>query len=188
MKILLIGVVALVLGVGGGAFMSGSKVKEQLLAEATQAAADSVEAAHAAEETGQHEEPEPEPAVADPESEVPPTTGGEAVVQVTTATAPALTPEEQAELLAGADSAAIVAAAEAEAERLAEEGARKLSKIFGAMQTQDAAAVLQEMEDEEIEMILKHMSDRLAGQILGVFEPARAAALSRVVLGTRNGS
>ena len=63
----------------------------------------------------------------------------------------------------------------------------KLSSIFAAMQPADAAAVLQEMTDEEVESIIQHMQARLAGQILGQFEPERAALLSRVVLNRDGG-
>jgi len=63
-----------------------------------------------------------------------------------------------------------------------EEGARKLSKIFGAMNPQDAANVLQRLGDEEIELILQQMTDRVAAPILEVFDPDRAAVLSRMVI------
>jgi hypothetical protein len=90
---------------------------------------------------------------------------------------PAQTPEQAAEAARELEAQRVAAAAAAETARLAEEGARKLSKIFGAMQAQDAAAVLQEMEDREIEQILQHMSDRLAAQILPA--PARSGSFRR---------
>lgn len=84
---------------------------------------------------------------------------------------------------AGTETAALQpsrSAADSAAAR--EEGARKLSKIFGAMKAADAAAVLSELTDGEIEVILRYMSERLAAPILEAFDPARAAALSRIVL------
>jgi len=64
-------------------------------------------------------------------------------------------------------------------------GTVRLAGIFGAMRAEDAARVLQNLDDEEVQAILFHLSDRKAAEILGNFEPTRAAALSRVVLGTR---
>ena len=46
MKIAIIGFSALIIGIGGGAFVSGSKVKAQILEEAELARADSVSRAH----------------------------------------------------------------------------------------------------------------------------------------------
>ncbi|MFS8637592.1 MAG: hypothetical protein FWJ74_05860 [Gemmatimonadota bacterium] len=64
-----------------------------------------------------------------------------------------------------------------------EDGSARLGKIFAAMDPRDAARVLEILEDHEVRAILSHMSDRNAAAILGHFEPARAATLSRVVLG-----
>jgi flagellar motility protein MotE (MotC chaperone) len=55
------------------------------------------------------------------------------------------------------------------------------------MEAKDAAKVLQNLDDEEVQAILFHLSDRKAAEILGNFEPARAATLSRVVLGSHGG-
>lgn len=63
------------------------------------------------------------------------------------------------------------------------DGPARLGKIFAAMDPRDAARVLEMLEDHEVRAILTHMSDRNAAAILGHFEPARAATLSRVVLG-----
>jgi flagellar motility protein MotE (MotC chaperone) len=188
MKILIAGMLALVLGVGGGAFVSGNRVKSELLAAATQATTDSIAAAEAAE-AAEHAAPV-EAAEADHATPTDTASAGHEDAEPT-GTAAGPTPERaMADALIQAateqtDEPDAAAEAAAERARLADEGARKLSKIFGAMQPQDAADVLQEMRDEEIEMILKHMSDRLAAQILGVFDPSRAAALSQVVLRTR---
>lgn len=65
------------------------------------------------------------------------------------------------------------------------EGPIRLAKIFGAMEPKDAAAVLQNLNDGEIQAILLNMSDRKVAEILEEFEPERAATLSRVVLDSR---
>lgn len=67
-----------------------------------------------------------------------------------------------------------------------DEGARRLARVFGAMRAADAARVLAELSDPEVEAILIKLGDRQAGQILSTFPADRAAELSRRVLG-RNG-
>lgn len=224
MKIVLLGVVGLLIGVGAGAYISGSQAKERLLAEALQAQQDSIAAAHD-DEGGETDTHTADPSHGAPDGDTtahgetdadriaryatPP--GGGAVTMASNpddpeaaggeAGAPDSVQERSTEELIAeavaaareeqrvADSTAAAAQARVEAMRIADEGAQKLSKIFGAMEPPDAAAVLQEMANEEIEMILKHMSDRRVAQILGEFEPTRAAALSRGVLGAaRTGS
>jgi len=66
-------------------------------------------------------------------------------------------------------------------------GAARLAKIFGSMKAPEAAKVLQNLDDEELKAILFHLTDRKAGEILGNFEPERAAKLSRAVLGSPGG-
>lgn len=180
MKIAIAGGAALVLGLGVGSIVSGNGVKNGLLEEAAQLAADSA----AAHEADHDEAPALDPVAHVPSEDAGDHSGAALAVEdepvVAAASSEAQLPVEpnpyDVLLAAAADSAA-------ERARIAEEGARKLAQIFGAMQAQDAANVLQEMSDVEIEMILKHMNDRLAAQILGVFEPQRAASLSRAVLG-----
>lgn len=194
MKVVMIGVVALLLGVGGGAFLSGTKVKDRILeevAEAEHAATAAAEAAImdsiAAVADGQDDggvtpqgaSPDPSDATSAEDSVTPVPTAEPLSDGVAEAEAAATRAAEEAAATAEADAEAAAVAA-----GLQEEGARKLAKIFGAMQAPAAADVLQQMSDGEIEMILQHMNDRMAAQILGVFDPARAAALSRVVLGT----
>jgi flagellar motility protein MotE (MotC chaperone) len=64
----------------------------------------------------------------------------------------------------------------------ADEGSKRLAKIFGSMDAEDAAKVLEQLNDDEVRSILFHMSDRKAAEILGNFSPERAANLSRTVL------
>jgi hypothetical protein len=66
-------------------------------------------------------------------------------------------------------------------------GSARMAKIFGAMKAPDAAKVLQNLDDLEVRAILSHLTDRKAAEILGNFEPERAAALSRLVLGSPAG-
>jgi hypothetical protein len=179
MRVIIAGLLALLLGMVGGAFVRGTQVKNELVAAAADSAArahaaDSVVAEHvptehaATEEHGAHD-PAATSVVTDA---VPPSDPVDGDPEVTDP-APILAAEESAV----ADSAAIWL-------QQADEGARKLAKIFGSMEPEDAADVLQELDDQEIEMILHHMSDRVAAQVLEAFEPARAASLSRVVLGS----
>jgi len=60
---------------------------------------------------------------------------------------------------------------------------RRMARIFAAMKPAEAAAVLQQLSDEEVGPVLLLVGERPAAQILGAFEPERAASLSRVVLG-----
>ncbi len=236
MKLLKIGAAALLVGVGGGAFVSGSQVKEEILAqvEAEHAAADAAEshgegalepygAASSTPPDGDHgpvessegdgavqmvadvgEAPAIDPAhdptqeqpgnsTADPASAVVDgpvesgTDGHAAEGDSTSQHAEEGVPQEtdpggESTAIEGAPEEAVVPTSS-----FAVEGATKLAKIFSAMQAEDAADVLQEMRDDEIEVILQHMSERQAAQILGLFQPARAAALSRVVLGNPGG-
>ncbi len=85
---------------------------------------------------------------------------------------------------ASPDAAGLASAASsAPAHVHSEAGAIQLAKIFSAMQPGDAARVLAEMADDEIERILAHVAARQAAAILSSLEPARAATLSRGVLG-----
>ena len=194
MKVMMIGVVALLIGVGGGAFLSGTKVKDRILEEVAEAEHAAEAAAEAAimdsiaviaaggdqASTGQSAGPAPSDATTtglDVESDP---TGAQREAEAAAAAAAAAA-QAEADALARAEAEAEAAATAA---GLQEEGARKLAKIFGAMQAPAAADVLQQMSDGEIEMILQHMNDRMAAQILGVFDPTRAARLSRAVLGT----
>ena len=55
----------------------------------------------------------------------------------------------------------------------------RLAKIFGAMQSKDAARVLEQMTDADVRFILALMSDRQAAAILAAFPAARAATITR---------
>jgi flagellar motility protein MotE (MotC chaperone) len=54
----------------------------------------------------------------------------------------------------------------------------RLAKIFGAMQSKDAARVLEQMNDRDVRVILGMMSDKQAAAIIGAFTPQHAAAIS----------
>ena len=213
MKIAIIGFAALIIGVGGGAFVSGSKVKDQLLEEAALAHADSV--SHAEEEhggetaagssttdTGGHD-PDPTAQGTDSldvdraahDAEV---SDGSVVLSLggtlglddaTNTVAEEEAAPDATTTAAGTETSTIppVIAAEREAPRFDIEGTQKLSKIFGAMKAPDAADVLEEMSDDEVKAILYQMSNRVAAAILGEFTPERAADLSRVVLRSGGG-
>lgn len=203
MKIAIIGFAALVIGVGGGAFVSGSKVKTQILEAHTDsvALADSIADAYGAGEEHDSEH------AADSMTTGPDSTAhdNDSTAHGAESTAPGAEASDGSLLLdigathggndsapaLGGDTAAasaetgtdtVVIEAAAAAPRFDEEGAKRLSKIFGAMDARDASKVLKEMSNEEVKVILYQMSDRLAAAILGQFDPERAADLSRVVL------
>lgn len=217
MKSMIVGLGALLIGLGGGAFVSGSKVKDELLL----AHADSVAAAPATnhDEAGSHAAPagaggsEGVPVELSASAQNAPAhdagtaPGGSVNASATdmAGAAPSLPvgttvgatstpavdpgPPEPTEAERAAAQALLDEAAEVQAAAVAmAEGAQKLSKIFGAMKAPDAAAVLQQMTDEEVKAILLQMSDRLAAAILGEFDAERAAELTRVVLMSRGGA
>jgi len=78
-------------------------------------------------------------------------------------------------------------AASAGEEKEGRSAAARLAQIFATMEPEEAAAVLQHLDDPSVQVILFHMSDRIAGQILASLEPERAARLSRAVFGSRGG-
>ena len=55
------------------------------------------------------------------------------------------------------------------------------------MKPADAAAVLTQMTDAEVTVILLQMSERQAGPIVGAFPAARAAELGSALLRARGG-
>ncbi|MEQ1856614.1 MAG: hypothetical protein ABL963_09090 [Longimicrobiales bacterium] len=59
---------------------------------------------------------------------------------------------------------------------------QRLASIFSAMEPEEAAAVLEHLEDTQIERVLLAMQGRSAAPILAVMEPSRVAAISRRVL------
>jgi hypothetical protein len=218
MKIALVAVVGLVVGVGAGTAVGALKVKGQIMEERAQAAADSVAAGHDAPAVSYGSDgavsvvlpPDPDSASVPGDSvahdsvsmvENDPTTEPEHA-------APAEAPDEAApgqEVVAAVpgDSAATAVGVPATGEGgtptsasvpkraavpLNPEGAKKLAKIFGAMKAVDAAAVLAEMTDEEVQAVLGQMNDRIAAPILVNFPADRAAKLGREVLRGRGGS
>lgn len=63
---------------------------------------------------------------------------------------------------------------------------QRLARIFAAMRAEEAASVLGQLGDDEIQGILMAMPARNAAPILAELDPARAASLSRLVLGGRS--
>lgn len=64
---------------------------------------------------------------------------------------------------------------------------QRLAHIFGAMKAKQAAAVLEELGDDDVRAILLEMSDRKAAAIVAALSPSRAASLSRSLLGSGPG-
>lgn len=58
----------------------------------------------------------------------------------------------------------------------------ELAKLFAAMQARDAAKVLEQMEDFEVQVILGALGNREAAAILSNLSPERAAVISRAVI------
>lgn len=58
----------------------------------------------------------------------------------------------------------------------------RLAKLFAAMPAKDAARVLEQMDDAEIETVLSYLRDRQAAAILGSLPTERAAGIGRSVL------
>jgi len=59
---------------------------------------------------------------------------------------------------------------------------KRLAKVFGAMQSKDAAHILQQMEDVDVRTILASLSPKQQAAILGQFPAQRAASLTRAAL------
>lgn len=202
-------VIGLVLGTLGGTAFGGLKEKAVLLAE--------MEAEKAAQEASVEAEPEPshdsESQVVE-EAEAPLDSAAAAPAEDSSeAHTPdpglASSPQEetspdqmrraeadvpaQEETDAGDPAASPLSpgspsAQDPEASQGEESGTARLAKIFGAMRASAAAKVLQNLDDEEVQAILFHLSTRKAAEILSGFEPARAANLSRAVLGSSGGN
>ncbi len=236
MRLAMIGLVSLIVGVLGGALFSGNRMKNAILEERAQVAADSPESlggsdvASAAQERAgagsprvapstDRTNPEDRPGVPDRGAGEASTPGARSSVTTAALDPPsgersgperastgtgASTPEVGGNAVSvGVDEAAtgaagptssggpevaptgteVAAPAGVVADSAAIQGAMQLARMFSSMKAVDAAAVLQELTDAEVDAILRHMQSRLAGQILGEFEPARAALLSRTVLG-----
>lgn len=58
----------------------------------------------------------------------------------------------------------------------------RMSQIFGTMKPQEAARVLEKLEDRQVEVLLMGLSDRKAAAILASFPAERAASLTRSIL------
>lgn len=61
-------------------------------------------------------------------------------------------------------------------------GVSKVAKIFAAMPAKDAAMVLEQLEDAEVQSVISTLSEKQAAAILRNFPPARAATISKAVL------
>ena len=212
MKILLVGAAATALGLGGGALVAGTLLKgdivQRLEQENSASAAARTAAARASrpgiEASGStavqtsvdlsanqpaagevEEDTSGSGGVSEPAS----ATSGDLTSQSTGPAASAVEGGEPNESVSTATSRNATAestgpdgSATDGGPRVDPEASRKLAKIFGAMRPDDAAAVLQGMEDSEVRGILMSMNERQAAAILGGFEIGRAAALSQLVL------
>jgi Flp pilus assembly protein TadG len=62
------------------------------------------------------------------------------------------------------------------------EGAERMARIFGAMKPEEAARLLEPMDDEHIRVVLLALSDRKAAAIMAQFKGDRAARLTRAMI------
>jgi hypothetical protein len=58
----------------------------------------------------------------------------------------------------------------------------KIAKIFAAMPAREAAKVLEQLDDSDVQSILGALSGKQAAAILQTFPPNRAAAISKAAL------
>lgn len=58
----------------------------------------------------------------------------------------------------------------------------KVAKIFAAMPAKDAAKVMEQLDDTDVQAIIASVSEKQAAAILQNFPPARAAAISKAVM------
>lgn len=197
MKLLIALSVGTLVGAGALGFMSGLKVKDEILAQRMQATEDSIAVVAMANSEAALVEPDsldgelPDSVSQADVSGDPDSAAGDAgeggtpevASQSESSTEPAAssgsgpssgTPATQAD-------AEALAAAEA-SKALAKETGDRLSKIFSEMKPGEAADVLSYLSDGEIERILLGIRERDAAAILAQLEPERAAAVSRRVL------
>lgn len=206
MKTVIFIVAGLLLGTLGGTGIGGIKGKAAILAE--------LQTQKAAAESAQHEEPAEDSTQPQPQDEAEGSAehsqGTGADFEVLDPTESSSSADTQTSMEKDADGAAAHQAdlpgeggpnpvqpkpspggtnegTPEEASAEPEGGTARLARIFGAMKAKDASNVLQNLNDTEVRAILFHLTDRKAAEILGNFEPARAATLSRAVLGSPGG-
>ncbi|MFQ5538636.1 MAG: magnesium transporter MgtE N-terminal domain-containing protein [Gemmatimonadota bacterium] len=210
MKIVIMGMVGLLLGTAVGAFVGGKKESARMLSELAAQQADSLARAAEAHGTGDASAPEPDahateadggdpsPQVTD-HGERSPDTGDPVIHEASDTSGEKGTPEPAPDGHAtvrgsgdappGAQGPGGLAPAPVGAPGASPSpptvdpaASKKLAKIFAAMKPVDAAAVLQEMSDSEVQAILMSMAERQAAQVLGKFEAERAAHLTAAVI------
>lgn len=182
----------LVLGTGVGAVHTRDVLAEEAehaAKEAEHAVADSIAAATLASAEGAVEAssgPEGEGHEIVPGEEAHGTPEGAAMADEHGApVAPAPAEADPKGAAANAKGAAPVVPAKAADDRsgaASPEAAKRLGKIFSAMNPSDAAAVLAQLEDRDVQAILGTLSERQAAALLAVFPRDRAAVLSKAAL------
>lgn len=173
MRLMIFALVGLVLGMGAGGGLGGLRAKNRIL----EVRADSVEQA-LADSALAASHVDADEAVDGHGEELPVLPAGLAEPTETDGPAGA---EDAATPPAGAGPAA-EASDETDAAAL-----KRLGRIFMAMKPQDAAEVLNYLNDREVEAILFQVRDKEAAEILGHFPADRAAILSRSVLSRSGG-
>ncbi len=91
-------------------------------------------------------------------------------------------PSDPTQSVLAARSSAPAGAVSPEASRLEAASYKQLARIFANMKTTDAARVLAYMSDEEVEGVLRQLGVRPAAGLLAALPKERAAALSRRLL------
>jgi len=196
MKLMILAVLGLLVGIGGGSAVSVMNAKKAFAADVARKAsvvADSL--AQAEEEGTAHAATD---AHATDSAATPDTTAAETHVAATEehAPAPAKAPPPKPYSRAvqtvesngapgsvprGGSKAALppkpIPTAPAHAP-----GAAKVAKIFAAMPPKDAAMVLEQLDDTEVQSVIASLSEKQAAAILRNFPPPRAALISKGVL------
>lgn len=209
-RVIVFAVVGLVLGLGGGSGFAVMNAKKAVVAsEARSAKHDSTDSADSDKDKGEHkDEGEDRPtrdrdgsdragessaqsvAAADPTPTphtVPPNADTVAIAPSVVPHGPSLPTKPAASALPKTGVAATGASADS-ARAAASPVTGRISKIFGAMSAKEAARVLEQMDDADVQTVLGGLNDRQAAAILAGFPPARAAAISRAAIRGRKGA
>jgi flagellar motility protein MotE (MotC chaperone) len=125
----------------------------------------------------------PKTAATKPETAKPATeTAVAATGPATAAPVAAIKPAPRSIELEKAVAKAIAAASNTPKDTATVAAERRVSKIFTSMEAKQAAKVLEQMADGDIEIILGYVGPRQAAAILAELKPERVAALSKIAM------
>jgi hypothetical protein len=183
MKMIIAAVAGLLLGVGGGTgFVMMRHEPAAALAEGEASDSTHVAGTEGAHGEGGHGGPGAENA----HGETVASQGGEHGGSAATPAPAPLSHQPAADshalpVAAGAPAPKISASAEADSTRA------RLSRIFAAMKPEDAAVVLEKLDDASVRLLLLNLSDRKAAAILSSMPGEKAAMVTRTMLADARG-